>query len=258
MLLDLDAVNAALTTERFGRRIVYETSCDSTMNVARREAGSGAPEGTVVVVEEQTAGRGRFGRTWVSPAGKNLYLTIVARPPVDRLRVLTMAAPLAVCHAVQEVAGVEAAIKWPNDVLVAGRKLSGVLVESETAGSDLRFALTGIGVNVNLDISSAPEIATIATSLLDQTGAEVPRESVLAALLNQFETLYESPLSTLVEGWRSRLETLGRDVTVTIGDESHAGVAEDVDDSGNLILRLADGSTMMFEAGEVSLREPGA
>lgn len=256
MLLDLEAVNAALQTNRFGRRIVYETSCDSTMNVARREAEAGADEGTVVVAEEQTAGRGRFGRSWVSPAGNNLYLTIVARPPADRLRVLSMAAPLAVCHAVHDVTAVQPSIKWPNDVLIAGRKLSGILIESEIAGSDVRFSLVGIGINVNLDLQAAPEISSIATSLIGETGAEVPRESALAALLNRFETLYDSPLPSLVRAWRSHLETLGREVTVTLGNETYRGVADDVDDAGSLILRLPDRSTMTFEAGEVSLRDP--
>lgn len=256
MLLDLDAVNASLNTERFGRRIVYETSCDSTMNVARREAESGAVEGTVVIAEEQTAGRGRFGRSWVSPAGKNLYLTIVSRPSADRLRVLGMAAPLAVCHAARGVAAVQPAVKWPNDVLIDGRKLSGMMTESEIAGSDVRFSLTGIGVNVNLDVASAPEIASIATSLREETGADVSREAVLAALLNRFETLFDSPLPALVEAWRAALETLGREITVTLGDETHRGLAEDVDDDGNLVLRLPDGSRMTFEAGEVSLRVP--
>jgi BirA family biotin operon repressor/biotin-[acetyl-CoA-carboxylase] ligase len=256
MLLNLDAVNAALTTERFGRRIVYKTSCDSTMNVARSEAESGADEGTVVIAEEQTAGRGRFGRSWVSPAGKNLYLTVVARPPADRLRVLSMAAPLAVCQAAHDVAGVQPSIKWPNDVLVKGRKLSGILIESEIAGAEARFSLVGVGVNVNLDVGSAPHIASIASSLFEQSGDEISREAVLAALLNRFEGRYNDPLPALVKTWRSHLETLGREVTVTLGSEAHSGLAEDVDAAGNLVLRLPDGSRMTFEAGEVSLREP--
>lgn len=256
MTLDIDSVNSALNTQRFGRRIVYRESCDSTMNLARREAEAGADEGTVIIAEEQTAGRGRFGRSWVSPAGKNLYLTMVARPVADRLRVLSMAAPLAVCHAVREVTGLRPVIKWPNDVLIDGRKLSGVLIESEIAGTDVRFSLIGMGVNVDLDVASAPDIASIATSLLEETGKEVSRETVLATLLNRFEVLYGSPVPALVDAWRSHLETLGREVTVTIGGESHHGSAEDVDGHGNLILRLADGQRMTFEAGEVSLRDP--
>lgn len=254
MLLDLAAVESALTTRFFGRRIIYETSCDSTMNVARREADAGADEGAVVIAEEQTAGRGRFGRSWVSPAGKNLYLTLIARPAVERLRALSMAAPLAIADAVQDVAEVSAAIKWPNDVLVAGRKLAGVLIESELAGGEVHFALVGAGINVNLDVEAPPEIAGIATSLLRETGGEVSRERVLVSFLTRFEALYDSPMPDLVARWRDRLETLGREITVTFGDEKHEGLAEDVDASGNLVVRRSDGSTLTLEAGEVSLR----
>lgn len=257
MLLDLSAVDTALNTHHFGRRIIYETTCDSTMNLARRAAEAGAEEGTVVIAEEQTAGRGRLGRSWVSPAGKNLHVTLIARPPVDRLRVITMAAPLAVTQAADDVAGVRTGIKWPNDVLLAGRKLSGILVESEISGDEVRFALAGVGINVNLDVEQSPDIAGIATSLLNETGQEVSRERLLASFLNRFEEMYESPVPHIVAAWRERLETLGRDVTVTLGEETFDGVAEDVDNSGNLILRRPDGSRMILEAGEVSLRVPG-
>lgn len=251
--LDVQAVTSRRLHARFGSRIIYEAASDSTMNVARRAAESGAAEGTVVVAEEQTAGRGRFGRAWISPAGKNLYLTLIARPPVNRLRVLSMAAPLAVCLSAEEVAGVRPVIKWPNDILVAGRKLSGVLIESELSGDSVRFALVGVGINVNVDVSQFAELAAIATSLYE-SGSEVSREHLLGAFLTHFETLYSSEMPSLVAAWRDRLATLGRTVTVALGSETHEGVAEDVDEMGNLILRLPDGTSMTFEAGEVSLR----
>jgi len=254
--LDIDEIQASLSTKKIGRSIIHEMTCDSTMNIARSEAQDGASHGTIVIAEEQTSGRGRFGRSWTSPQGVNLYLTLILRPALERLRSLSMIAPLAVCLAVEDVTGVHAEIKWPNDVLVGGRKLSGILVETEVSGDDVRFALVGIGVNVNLDVDAADEIRDIATSLMRERGRQVSREATLVGLLNRFEQLYERPSAEVVEAWRARLETLGRRVTVTAGDQSYEGTAEDVNERGSLVLRLPDGSSMTFEAAEVSLRVP--
>jgi len=257
MWLDLSRVEGKLRTRFIGRRLVYLTTTPSTQDVARREAEEDAAEGTAVLAEEQTAGRGRFGRSWVSPAGKNIYVTLVMRPPLARLRSLAIVAPLATALAVEDVAGgLAPAIKWPNDVILHGRKLSGMMTETELAGQEVRFSLVGIGVNVNFDIEEASEIAGIATSVKRELGHEVSREELLAALLNRFEELYEQwPVgSGVFQAWRSRLETLGREVSITFRGQVYEGTARDVDQDGNLILSLADGSTMTFEAGEVSLR----
>src|SRR3990172_759179 len=257
MWLDLSRVEGKLRTRFIGRRLVYLTTTRSTQDVARREAEEDAAEGTAVLAEEQTAGRGRFGRSWVSPAGTNIYVTLVMRPPLARLRSLAIVAPLATALAVEDVAGgLAPAIKWPNDVILHGRKLSGMMTETELAGQEVRFSLVGIGVNVNFDIEEASEIAGIATSVKRELGHEVSREELLAALLNRFEELYEQwPVgSGVFQAWRSRLETLGREVSISFRGQVYEGTARDVDQDGNLILSLADGSTMTFEAGEVSLR----
>jgi BirA family biotin operon repressor/biotin-[acetyl-CoA-carboxylase] ligase len=255
MWLNLSEVHSLLRTDFCGRRVIYLTSTQSTQDIARREAEDGAPEGTVVIAEEQTAGRGRFGRRWVSPAGLNLYLTIVLRPDVARLRALSIAAPLAVCRAVDAVSDVRPLMKWPNDVIVNGKKLAGVLIESEMSGENVRYALVGIGINVNYRIDD-PEIAGIATSLIQQSDREVSREKLLAALMNEFESLYirSASDSDVLGRWKERLDTLGREVTVRFQGEFYEGVAEDVDSYGNLLLRLADGRVLTLEAGEVSLR----
>jgi BirA family transcriptional regulator, biotin operon repressor / biotin---[acetyl-CoA-carboxylase] ligase len=259
MWLALPAVEEALTTSFVGSRLLYYTSTSSTMDVARAEAEAGASEGTVVVAEEQTAGRGRFGRQWLSPAGKNIYLTLLLRPTVDQLRRLSIIAPLAVALAIEETTGLAPRIKWPNDVLLSGRKVAGILIETEFSGSAPRYALIGPGINVNFEIDLDSEIADIATSIKQELGADVAREAVLAALLNHIEALYTAPDPRAVrEAWKSRLETLGRDVTLTFRDETYSGYADDVDDAGNLILRFPDGSTRTFEVGEVSLRVPQA
>lgn len=256
MSLDLASVERSLTTSFMGRRVVYLTSTRSTQDVARVESEAGCPAGTAVVAEEQTGGRGRFGRAWVSPAGKNLYLTLVLRPPLERLRSLSIVSPLAVALAVEDVTGLSPRIKWPNDVLLNGRKLAGVLIESEIEGAEVKHALIGVGLNVNFDTGAAPEIADVATSVKQELGGEASREDLLAAFLNRFEALYaDAPRSPAAHNaWRSRLETLGRQVRITFRDQVYEGLAEDVDTDGNLVLLRPGGSRMTVEAGEVSLR----
>lgn len=255
MWLDLRTVETRLDTQFVGRRVVYLTSTSSTQDVARNEAESNAPSGTVVMAEEQLSGRGRFGRAWVSPSGKNLYFTLIMRPPLQQLRSLSIIAPLAVAVAVEKCTGISARIKWPNDVLINGRKLSGILIETELSGQSVKYALVGIGVNVNFDVE-ASEVADIATSVKRELGHETSREELFATLLNQFEALYEKAARgrEVLQEWRSRLATLGCQVKVTFGGHVEDGLAEDVDADGNLILLRADGSRVAIEAGEVTLR----
>jgi BirA family biotin operon repressor/biotin-[acetyl-CoA-carboxylase] ligase len=258
MWLDLPAIERQLTTRLVGRRLIYLTSTGSTMDVARLEAESGGADGTIVIAEEQTAGRGRFGRNWVSPGGKNLYFTLLLRPEARLMRPLSIVAPLAICRAIEGATALTPSIKWPNDVLLGGRKVSGVLIESETEGGSAKFALVGIGVNVNFDIPADSEIASIATSVKTLLGRETPREDLLAAMLNSIEELLDDERAggSAIPAWKERLETLGRRVTVTFQGETEEGTAEDVDDAGNLLLRTDDGRLMTMEAGEVTLRPP--
>ena len=253
--MDIAHVRRLLTTGRFGREIRYFASIGSTMDDARAHPRAGAAEELAVVADEQTAGRGRLGRTWVAPAGVNLYVSILVRPPLAVLKRLGMVAPLAVADAVREVAGLDVAFKWPNDILIGGRKLCGVLIEGELAGQRPDFAVVGIGLNVNLEPDRYPEIAGTATSLARELGRPVSREATLAALLNAFERCYDREDGEALRlAWRACLETLGREVTVTFAGRSEEGIAEDVDAEGALVMRRADGSTVALPAGEVTLR----
>jgi BirA family biotin operon repressor/biotin-[acetyl-CoA-carboxylase] ligase len=254
--LDLTLVEERLKTRYVGRNLLYLTRATSTQDVARVEAERNAPEGTAVLAEEQTGGRGRLGRSWVSPAGKNLYLTLVMRPPARRLRVLSIVAPLAMAEALEGAAGLTCRIKWPNDVLVGGRKIAGVLIETDLAGAAVKYALVGIGVNVNFDADTMSEIVDVATSVRRELGRDGSREEVLAALLNAFEARYTDAQEgdTAFRAWRSRLETLGRRVRATLGQRVEEGVAEDVDAQGSLLIRRDDGSLVTVEAGDVTLR----
>jgi len=250
------ALEANLRTRFTGRRVVSFPSVVSTMDAARAEAAAGACEGTLVIAEEQTRGRGRLGRQWLSPPGSNIYASLLLRPVAAEGVALSMIAPLAVCEAIEAVCGLACAIKWPNDVLISGRKVSGLLIEVEFAAGRIDYALVGAGINVNFDPSPFAEIRDTATSLARELGQEVSREEVLAALLNRFEGLYlaERDGRSAYPAWKARLTTLGQRVQVRLPDRSEEGLAEDVDREGRLLLRRADGSVIAVSAGDVVLR----
>ena len=256
--LDLDRLQDLLQTNFVGRSVTYRASVDSTMTVAAEEAAAGAPEGAIVVAEEQTAGRGRMGRSWTSPADGNLYFTLVLRPTLEQLRYLAVIAPLAVSLAIEETTNLVPRIKWPNDVLIGDRKVCGVLLETNLTGDEVQNALIGIGINVNLNVMLHEEIREIATSLRTEFGEEVEREKVLATALNHIEELYQRLRAgeAVSVGWKQRLDTLGKHVKVTIaGGETQEGVTVDADSDGALIIRRDDGSHVRVEAGEVTLRD---
>ena len=257
--IDAQSIRAALTTTVMGCRIDYLPSTRSTMDDARRAAAEGAPDGTLIVADEQSAGRGRFERTWVSPPGVNLYVSLLLRPPTEVASQLAMMAPLALARALRRIAGSEGGlvtIKWPNDVRMGGRKIGGILIESSLAqeGAD-GFSIVGIGVNVNFDPADHPAIRDIATALLGELGRRVPRLELLSALMEETEQLYLAlgRGCSVRDEWASMLDTLGQHVSVTWGGDVYEGVAEGVDDEGGLLLRLADGSIVSLSAGEVTL-----
>lgn len=253
---DLARFQQLLGTERLGRHALFEASVGSTMDLAREAARSGASEGTLAIADEQTAGRGRLGRAWVTPPALNLASTLVLRPPPATLRAMAMIAPLAVCEAAEEVAGVRTDIKWPNDVQIRGNKCAGVLIETDLTDDRNSYVLVGCGINVNFDPRHYPEIRELATSLRAETGHEVDREAMLASYLLHFETLYNAACrgSSPLSQWRARLITLGKNVQASWPGGSAAGIAEDVDENGALIIRTHDGIHVTVEAGDVTLR----
>ncbi len=238
-----------------GARIHHLRVATSTMDEARELAEAGAADGTVVVAERQTRGRGRFGRRWVSGAGGDLAFSVVLRPGPDGLRAVNMAATMAVQETAAEVAGRPAAIKWPNDVVMSSRKLSGILVETlASRAGGLDFAIVGIGLNVNLRPAAHPEIGGIATSLAAQAGWALDRTDVLARVLRRMDALYARVRAgeDLVATWAPRIETVGREVTVRWRDRSVSGRALGVDGEGNLLVETAAGLETVV-AGEVTL-----
>ncbi len=257
-------------TQTIGRRILHLEHVSSTMDEASALAAQGAEDGTVVVAEEQWAARGRFSRPWVSPEG-NLSLSIILRPQETAAGYISMLAGVAAVRAVGKTTSLEARLKWPNDVLVGGKKLCGILVEPSYLGDLLQYAVVGIGINVALDPSEVPDISRTATSLALETGEQVQRGPLLRNLLEEMDALYlelerttpqaadSAPEAPRILGeYRSCLDTLGRHVEVVWQDDTCRGVAEDVNDLGNLVLKLDNGETRVLSAGEVTLARPEA
>ena len=257
-----DSLSAAsitdnLETHFIGQRVIYYPRLTSTMEVAKREAArGGAAEGTVIVADEQTAGKGRLKRIWLSPMG-NIALSVILYPDVAYLPCLIMVASLAVVHSIEAVTGLKSQIKWPNDVLINNKKVAGILIESDVKGNMVDYAIIGIGVNVNLRLSDFPDISSTATSLSDELGKEVSRLDVIRHLLVGVERLYLALQTggSIYEEWRDSLVTLGRRVRVKLGKTIYEGVAESVATDGSLLLRHSDGSLTKIVGGDVTLRE---
>jgi BirA family biotin operon repressor/biotin-[acetyl-CoA-carboxylase] ligase len=249
-------ITSNLATRFIGQRVICYPRLTSTNDVAKRRAQQGAREGTVIVAEEQTAGRGRMKRTWLSPRG-SIALSIILYPQLAYLPSLIMVASLAVVHGIAKVTGLESQIKWPNDVLVNGKKVCGILIESDMKGSMVDYAIIGIGVNVNLRLSDFPEILPTATSLSHELGKAVSRLDMIRCLLAETEKLYLAlPTGQSVyQEWRDNLVTLGQKVQVSSGEATYQGVAESVASDGSLLLRQSDGSLIKIVAGDVTLRE---
>lgn len=253
--LSPEAITRNLAAKLIGQRVICYPSLLSTMEVAREEAQRGAPEGTVVIADEQTAGQGRMGRVWLSPGG-SVALSIVLYPDLTYLPSLIMVASLAVVHSIELVTGLKPQVKWPNDILIAGKKVCGILLESSLRGNMVDYSIVGIGVNVNLTPSDLGEFPLPATSLSEELGGEVSRLDLVRQLLLEMDRLYLSLLAggSVYEEWRDRLVTLGRQVTVTWGKARYDGIAESVDRDGSLLLRRVDGVLTRIVAGDVTLR----
>ena len=253
--LNKTVINQGLTTRFIGQNVIYYQSVTSTNDIARQRALANAPEGTAVIAENQTAGKGRLKRKWLSPEG-NIAATIILYPARENLQFLTMLAALAVLRSIEKTTGLKCQLKWPNDVLINNRKVCGILLESQAASDRVDYAIIGIGINVNMNLSDYPEIASFATSLADETGKEVSRLVLLQNLFLEMEKLYVHLRSgeSLLPEWRDNLITLGKNVHIRSGDDVFEGIAESVAEDGSLMLRCADGRLLKFMAGDVTLR----
>ena len=246
---------AALHTTFLGRDFRYVRETPSTMDLARTAAGEGAPHGTLILAETQTAGRGRRGRGFFSPPGGSLYFTVILRPSREEYGRLPLTVPLAVCRAC-ESEGVGARIKWPNDIWVGERKLSGMLIDGETGPAGLT-AYAGIGINVNADPTADPALRDSATSLARELGREVSREGLLARVCDELEGTLAMPEPALTESYRGSSLVLGRLITVEEADGGYEARAVEIASDGALVVEREGGERLTVLAADVSVRPGG-
>ena len=259
-LLLPEEIAAGLMTERIGRQIVAFNETASTNETAFKMAEEGAPEGTVVIAESQSRGKGRMGRRWESPSGVNLYCSIILRPPILPLQAvqMTFLSAVAVARGVEETTRLSPTIKWPNDVLLAGRKVAGLLNEMGAETEKVNFIILGIGVNINMEQDQFPlDLRHPATSLRIEAGRPVNRVEFVRALLREADTLYASYLAggygAVRDEWLARCAMIGRRVHVSYRDSAVAGLATGIDEYGALLLALDDGRVERVLAGDVKL-----
>jgi len=250
-----------LKTKLIGRKIVYRETVCSTNELAKELAQEGAAEGTVVIAEEQTGGKGRMGRSWYSPSGQGLWFSVILRPQISTAGVskITLVSAVAVAKSIREVTGLQAGIKWPNDILIDNRKVSGILTEMNAEIDRVNYLILGIGVNVNTRPElMPPELAGTATSLAEQKGARISRIELLASILNNLDAAYrefiKGNFAPILSLWKEMSVTLNRWVRISSINDTDEGIAFDVDDEGALLLMKKDGSMKRILSGDVSLR----
>jgi BirA family biotin operon repressor/biotin-[acetyl-CoA-carboxylase] ligase len=240
-----------------GRRVLGYGDVPSTMNLAWDLSDHGAVNGTAVVAETQSQGRGRFGRRWTAAPGDALLVSIILRGEVSPIGpLLPIQTSLAVHSTVHDLSGLDCSIKWPNDLLLAGRKLCGILVEvrADTAGN--RNAVVGVGLNLNLDPDGHDDIRETATSIRRETGISLTSAQAAESLFAHLTEEIACPADDTLHRWKQRLDTLGKHVTVYQRDGSVTGVAEDVSPVGTLLLKSDDGTLKEITEGDVSLTGP--
>ncbi len=256
------AIERDLKTRVIGRRVVYHARVRSTNDIARQLAEAGEPEGTLVIADEQTAGRGRLGRTWVAPAGSSILMSLLLRPalaptPLTLPQVprITMAVSLGAVDAIRAETGLDTQLKWPNDLLANGKKCAGILAEGQIVGEELEYVIVGIGINVNFAARSIVGIPLDATTLADELGKPTLRVPLVRAILRSTDAYYTRLAAgeDLRAEWAGRLATLHQRVTAKTPWGEETGIAQDVDTDGALILQRADGSQVRLIAGDVTL-----
>ena len=243
----------------FAQNMVFHKSLDSTNTLAKALAVQGAPEGTLVLAEEQRAGRGRMGRRWVSPGYMNLLFSLLLRPNIhkDQVFVTTMILALATIEAIKSRTGLTSTIKWPNDIFVAGKKLGGILTEFSLTQEEIDYVVLGLGLNVNWSPDQTEAVSNLATSILAETGSEISRNDLLVAILRIFEIYYQEVLSGQIEDfyrtWNEASMIIGRNVEIVSPRERTQGKALRIDRNGALVIEDDTGKEQKIISGEVSV-----
>ncbi len=248
-----------LRTKVFGKKVYSYRKVGSTNLLGLRLAETNAEEGTLIVAEEQTKGKGRMGRSWYSPPGLGLWMSLILRPDIPPFKApgLSICAGLALAQAIREMTGIEAKIKWPNDCLIDGKKVGGILLELSAELDRIDFVIVGIGVNVNHSANDLPKhLAHTATSIRIQLGKPVSRLALSNLFLEKFEKIYldfkKNGLCSQKETIQNLSSLLGKKVTVKFGKERIEGTAQEIDESGSLLIKTKRGQRVVT-AGEVTV-----
>lgn len=255
-----EELKSSLHTKKAGRHLFFFDEVDSTNNKAKQLAEAGVPDGTLVVAETQCAGKGRRGRQWLSPKGSGIWMSLVLRPEItpDRAAMLTLVAALAVSDGIKAAAGLQTEIKWPNDIVMNGKKLCGILTEMNTEMEDINYVVVGIGINVNMrDFPAA--IRAVATSLAQEGKQPVKRARLIGEVLQAWEQYYavylqEADMTGLLQLYNDRLVNRNRQVKVLAQEGTYSGIAHGIDRLGRLLVEKEDRTVEAVVSGEVSVR----
>jgi BirA family biotin operon repressor/biotin-[acetyl-CoA-carboxylase] ligase len=257
---NLEALEKRLTGKVIGQPLYYYSEIGSTNDEAFRLGAAGAPEGTAVIADSQTKGRGRLQRVWHSPPGSNIYTSILLRPnfPPDQAPRISIAAGVAVAEILSTYCPGQVQLKWPNDVLLNRKKVCGILAQMKASASDIDFVVLGMGINVNIGHNQLPlDIRTIATSLAIETGQEIDRQELIISLYENiakwYKELTQRGFDAIKEKWLNLSPMIGKKVQVMFRDEVVRGKALGLDEDGSLIILNLNGETVKVSAGDATI-----
>lgn len=259
-ILSQAEIASRITGSWAGRNVSYLPVVDSTNTQAKRMGEEGAPHGTLVVAEKQKAGKGRRGRVWDSPSGKDIYMSLLLRPSLQpsSAPMLTLVMALSLAEALRQETGVDARIKWPNDIVTDGKKLCGILTEMSAEVDYIHYVVVGVGINVNQSVFPE-ELRQKATSLFLEQGKEFSRSPLIAAVMERFEENYalfmeNDDLSGMQEAYNALLVNVGAKVQVLEPHGAYTAVSSGINEKGELLVQKEDGTCETVFAGEVSVR----
>ena len=258
--LSPDELRKTLQTRIIGKELLFFDEVDSTNDAAMEKGAKVLAEGLVVLSEGQTHGKGRLGRTWVSPKNVNIYMSVLLRPDISpqHAPVMTMMSAISTARAITEVTGLETTIKWPNDVLIDRKKVSGILTEMNAEQERINYVVIGIGINVNMKREDFPvDLRVPATSLAECLGKRVDRMNLLLMLIRileqDYDELKKDGIMSIFNRWRKGCDILNRRIKVSLPGEEITGVAEDLTPEGGLMVRLDCGEKRVIYAGDVRI-----
>ncbi|PLS16327.1 biotin--[acetyl-CoA-carboxylase] ligase [Bacillus sp. M6-12] len=253
-------IQIGLGTNRFGKEIVYEETVASTQQIAHKLANEDAPEGTIVIAEEQVSGKGRLSRSWHSPKYTGIWMSIILRPniPIHQAPQLTLLAAVAVVQAIEDVTDTLPEIKWPNDILINGKKVTGILTEMQAESDRIHSVIIGIGINVNAKLEDFPDdLKEKATSIQIEQGRPISRAKLIQALLLKLERMYDLYLdkgfSPIKQLWESYAVSIGKEIIATTLTDTIKGSALGITDEGVLLLEDISGQIHKIYSADISL-----